>query len=88
MLRRRERRGLLDSRSSHEALDALIDLPILRYPTLILMERAWALRPNLSAYDAMYAALADALGVPVVTADSRLAVSARRYAQIQVVLLS
>ena len=88
MLRRRERRGLLDARRSHEALDTLIDLPILRYPTLILLERAWALRPNLSAYDAIYAALADELGVAVVTADSGLAVAARRHARVPVVLLS
>jgi predicted nucleic acid-binding protein len=64
-----------------------VDLPILRYPTLILMERAWALRPNLSAYDAMYAALAEALGVAVITADSRLAIAARKHAHIRVVLL-
>ena len=87
MLRRRERRGLLDAKRSHEALDALIDLPILRYPTLILLERAWALRPNLSAYDGMYAALADELGVAVVTADSALAIAARRHARVPVVLL-
>ncbi|HEY1322795.1 MAG TPA: PIN domain-containing protein [Streptosporangiaceae bacterium] len=36
---------------------------------------AWALRRNVTFYDALYAALATALGVPLVTADRRLAKS-------------
>lgn len=37
-----------------------------------LARAAWALRQNLSFYDALYVALASALGVPLVTADLRL----------------
>lgn len=38
-----------------------------------LSERVWALRHNLSAYDASYVALAEALNCPLLTADARLA---------------
>jgi len=87
VLRRYERRDLIDARRSREALEDLLDLPIARYPATAVLERAWTLRLNLTAYDAMYAALADALGVAVVTADGRLAAAARRHAHIPVVLL-
>ena len=87
MLRRYERRDLIDARRSREALEDLLDLPIACYPATAVLERAWTLRLNLTAYDAMYAALADALGVAVVTADDRLAAAARRHAHIPVVLL-
>lgn len=40
-----------------------------------LAARAWALRANVSFYDAVYVALAESLGAPLVTADSRLAAS-------------
>ena len=85
---RRERRGLLDARRSRDALEDLLDLQIARYPTLSLLERAWTLRLNLTGYDAMYAALAEALGVAVVTADAGFAAAARRYARVSVVFLS
>ena len=38
-----------------------------------LLERVWALRDNLSAYDATYVAVAEALNCPLLTADARLA---------------
>jgi len=37
------------------------------------MERIWELRENLSAHDAAYAALAEALEAPLITMDARLA---------------
>lgn len=49
------------------------DLAILRYPHQSLADRMWALRHNLTAYDAAFVALSEALGVPMVTCDSRLA---------------
>jgi predicted nucleic acid-binding protein len=48
-------------------------LPIERVPHTALLERAWALRHNLTPYDAAYVALAEALGAPLLTADRRLA---------------
>lgn len=44
-----------------------------RYPHAPLLGRIWALRENVTAYDAAYVALAEALGVPLVTRDARLA---------------
>ena len=37
-----------------------------------LAAAAWRLRANLSFYDAMYVALAQALAIPLITADARL----------------
>jgi len=48
-------------------------LDIERHPHDDLLERIWAWRANLTAYDATYVALAEVLGEPLVTADQRLA---------------
>lgn len=71
-LRRWVREGRLD-----EALAAgliLIDahFEITRYTHAELLPRAWELRHNLSMYDAVYVALAEAFDVPLVTYDARL----------------
>src|SRR5258707_3511539 len=47
-------------------------LGIIRYPAVAMLGRIWELRENLSAYDATYVALAEALDCPLVTADKRL----------------
>lgn len=88
VVRRYEQRRVIDSERSRRAIADLIDLPIARYPTMVLLERAWDLRQNMTAYDAMYAALAQALGAPLVTTDARLALAARTHAGIEVVLLA
>jgi predicted nucleic acid-binding protein len=43
-----------------------------RIPQAPLIERAWQLRDNLSFYDALYVALAEGLGAPLLTLDARL----------------
>lgn len=65
--------GRLDERRAEIARSALRDLPIRRVPHTGLMERCWELRHNVTVYDAAYVALAEALEVPLVTADRRLA---------------
>jgi predicted nucleic acid-binding protein len=55
------------------ALDDLATLRLDRYPHLPLLPRIWALRANLSAYDAAYAALAETLECPLLTSDPGLA---------------
>ena len=46
---------------------------LVRHPVHALLPRIWALRDDISAYDAAYVALAEALGCALLTADSRLA---------------
>jgi len=59
-----------------QAVEDLLDLPFERYPHGALMPRVWGLRDAMSAYDATYVALAEALtedGASLLTADRDLA---------------
>jgi predicted nucleic acid-binding protein len=66
-------RGTVSPERARLALSRLRDTRLTRYPHTSLMERIWELRENLSAYDAAYVALAEALDAPLVTTDARLA---------------
>lgn len=68
-LRRAARAGQLDQRRSGQALEDLAGLPLRRVSHLSLLPRAWELRDNLTAYDAAYVALAEALDALLLTAD-------------------
>ena len=59
-----------------------------RIPMLQFAARAMELRDNVSAYDAMYVALAEWLGVPLVTTDARLAGAPGIKATVEVVPVS
>jgi predicted nucleic acid-binding protein len=65
--------GDLPPQRASEMLTDLVRLPLQRYPHDWLLPRVWDLRHNLTAYDAIYIALAEALGAPLVTRDARLA---------------
>jgi predicted nucleic acid-binding protein len=71
-LRRRVAAAQLSSAGGWRALDAWRRLGITRYATFALLDRVWALRDNLSAYDASYVALAELLDCTLLTADARL----------------
>lgn len=73
VVRRQLQSGSVDDRQAGAAIDDLIDLPVEVYPTAPLLRRAWELHENVTAYDACYVILAEALGCPLLTADSRLA---------------
>lgn len=60
-------------------------LPLHRHAHHHVAERAWELRRNLSIYDASYVALAERLGVPLLTADRRLAAAPGHNAEVIVV---
>ncbi|HKW70203.1 MAG TPA: type II toxin-antitoxin system VapC family toxin [Candidatus Dormibacteraeota bacterium] len=71
-------RGLVRKKSIHLrqaelALTEFVQAPIQRYGHLALLDRIWRLRANLTAYDASYIALAELLGVDLLTIDKRLA---------------
>ncbi|HEX5923698.1 MAG TPA: type II toxin-antitoxin system VapC family toxin [Baekduia sp.] len=70
-------RAVTDQRAS-EAVDDLGVIRLIRYPHDPLRERIWELRHNLTAYDAAYLALTEALdGAVLMTGDRGLATSAR-----------
>lgn len=73
VLRKRWMAGDLSRNRFSAAIDDLKDLDLVRYPALPLMRRAFELRDNVTAYDAVYVALAERLDCPLVTADRRLA---------------
>ena len=72
-LRRAVVRGALTDVEAGVAMDGFIRLSLTRYPADWLRPRMWALRHDLSAYDATYVALAEALTAPLLTTDHRLA---------------
>lgn len=75
-LRRYARSGVISSDRGAEALTDLADLPLNRYPHFVLLPRIWQLRHNVTAYDAAYLALAEALDAPLLTRDRALASAA------------
>jgi predicted nucleic acid-binding protein len=72
-LRRYVRDGELDVPSAAQAIENLRALDLERYAHEPLLGRVWALRHNLSAYDAVYVALAELLDTTLLTCDGRLA---------------
>ena len=73
VLRRYVARGDVSDERGREAIDLLVNLPIRRHDHGALLERTWELRGNLTAYDAVYVALAEGLRATLVTRDRRLA---------------
>jgi predicted nucleic acid-binding protein len=77
--------GDLTAQRASEALHDLSDLPLNRYPHDILLDKIWELRHNMTAYDAAYVALAEALDSPLVTCDSHLGSAPGHGAIIEVI---
>lgn len=75
-LRRLVRRGDLTFDRAQIALEDFADLNLTRYPHVALLERIWELRDRAGAYDAAYLALAQVIGVPLITCDAKLAAAA------------
>lgn len=66
-------RGTASEAESSDALDRWSRLGIRRFSAVALLGRVWELRHNLTAYDATYVALAEAIDCELVTGDRRLA---------------
>ena len=85
VLRRYAARHELTPLRALAALELLARFPIARYPHAPLLGRIWALRENLTAYDAAYVALAEGLGATLVTRDERLASAPGHRARVDLV---
>jgi predicted nucleic acid-binding protein len=83
VLRRYAAAGDLSPERGTQALDDLADLPLNRYPHDLFLPRIWQLRGQLTAYDAAYVALAEALAAPLVTRDAALARAGGHEARIE-----
>lgn len=84
-VRRHVAAGALTSARADAAMADLADLPVVRHDVTALMPRVWALRGQVSPYDAAYLALAEALAAPLLTCDARLARSTRHDAVVRLV---
>jgi len=71
-LRRYAREGAIDAADAAFALDQFLALDLQRHAHEPLLERVWKLRENLTAYDAVYVALAEALDAELLTCDGAL----------------
>jgi predicted nucleic acid-binding protein len=83
VLRRYAMSSAIDEARGREALADLADFPLRRYSHDLLLMRLWALRANLTAYDAAYVALAETLDAPLLTRDRRLAAAPGHRARIE-----
>jgi predicted nucleic acid-binding protein len=84
VLRRLVREGTLARKRAEEAIEDLIAVRVTRYAPVLLLDRIWQLRKNLSAYDAAYVALAEKLKAPLITRDQRIAAAPGHAAMIEV----
>ena len=85
VLRRFVRDGSLDEEEAQAAIGDLLALDLERHSHEALLERAWDLRANVTTYDAVYVALAEALDATLLTCDSRLARAPRAKTRIELI---
>ena len=85
VLRRYAAIGRNDPERCRGVLSDLMDMPMTRYPHSVLLPRVWELRNDLTAYDAVYVALAEMLDAPLLTRDRRLASAPGHRAMIELV---
>ncbi len=84
-LRRLVRTGEVSADRAAEAIADLAGLDLHRHAHLDLLTRAWKLRKNITSYDAMYVALAEALDAPFITCDAPLAKTPGHRATIELI---
>ena len=86
-VRRYEATGQVEPARAAQAIGDLVDFSVVYYPHEPLLPTVWALRPNLTAYDAAYVALAIALDAPLATFDARLANSPGHDARVELLTI-
>ena len=84
-LRRYARDGDIGTADAETAISALHSLDLQRHAHEPLLDRVWELRHHMSAYDAAYVALAEALEARLITCDGRLARAPGGRARIELV---
>lgn len=87
VLRREALRGTLSEARAAGAVEDLGDLPIALFPCLALRQRAWALRRNFTAADALFIALAEQMNEPLATKDGGLVAEVSKHATAAVLAL-
>lgn len=85
VLRRGVAAGVFTDARARAAVTDLADFPLYRHPHDALLLRVWALRHNMTAYDAVYVALAELLDALLLTRDRRLASAAVKHVRVTVV---
>jgi predicted nucleic acid-binding protein len=85
VVRREHLRGHLDRTEAAQAVEDLEAWPGERFGHRLLLARAWRLRDTVRGWDAMYVALAEALGATLMTTDRRLAAATGPTCPIEVV---
>lgn len=82
-LRRMTMNGAMSDERATDARSDFAELTLVRYPHQPLSDRIWALRHNLTAYDATFVALAETINAPLITCDVRLASAPGHTAHIE-----
>ncbi len=73
VLRKHVLLGRIARPRAREILQDFLDLSVVRFQHTALLQRVFALAHTVTAYDALYAALAESLSAPLITCDKRLA---------------
>jgi predicted nucleic acid-binding protein len=85
VFRRQVAQGAITTSRAEEALQDLLDLRVSRHPHVLFLRRVWELRDNLTAYDALYVVLAEALDATLLTCDGKLALAPGHRARVEVI---
>ncbi len=85
VIRKYVARGEIDAERGRVALDDLGAVRMQRYPHDFLLPRIWSLRNNVTAHNAVYIALAEALDAVLLTRDYRLAGAVGHRARLELV---
>ena len=82
-LRRAIFAGSIGVTEADSVIQTFTKIVIERHPVQPFVARMWAMRRNVSVYDAGYVALAESLGLPLLTRDARLSRSSGHAARIE-----
>ena len=84
-LRRFVRTSAITTTRADDALQDLADMRMTRHGHFRLLHRVWELRDHLTAYDAVYVALAEELNAPLLTRDAKIAAASVHHATVELI---